>query len=158
MNASFAGRRFVRSASLRNPRLSRFARIGALSLALVPSFASGDNDGYAQRLVELVNEYRTSHGRARLASDRTLAALASEHSTAMGRAAALSHDDFPSRVRRSGGKLCVENVGWNYRTPQAQFDAWRASAGHDRNMLDDRVDRIGIGNAGAYVTMIACDS
>ena len=120
-------------------------------------FASGANDDYARRLVALINEYRASHGRSPLASDRTLAALAGEHSTAMARADALSHDDFPSRARRSRGNLCVENVGWNYRTPQAQFDAWRASPGHDRNMLDGRVDRIGIGNAGAYVTMLACD-
>jgi len=156
MQARFACRRSLRSASAARRR-AWFATIAALWLALPPSFATGDSDDYAQRLVEIVNEYRVSHGRSLLVSDRTLAALAAEHSTAMVRASALSHDDFPSRARRSRGKLCVENVGWNFRTPQAQFDAWRASPDHDRNMLDGRVDRIGIGNAGAYVTMIACD-
>jgi hypothetical protein len=37
-----------------------------------------------------------------------------------------------------------------------QFDAWRASPGHDRNMRDPRVERVGIGTAADYVTMIAC--
>ena len=155
MEARFADRYSTRWASL--TRRFRFARIAAVWLALMPCFAAGDNGDYAQGLVDLVNEYRASHGRSPLASDATLAALAGEHSTAMANVGALSHDDFPSRARRSRGNLCVENVGWNYRTPQAQFDAWRASPAHDRNMLDGRVDRIGIAHAGAYVTMIACD-
>ena len=52
--------------------------------------------------------------------------------------------------------MCVENIGWNYRSPEAQFDGWRASPGHDRNMLDRRVDHMGIGIADDYVTLIAC--
>jgi uncharacterized protein YkwD len=68
----------------------------------------------------------------------------------------LNHDDFPARVRRSGRPLCVENVGWNYPWPEAQFDAWRASPGHDQNMLDPRVDRVGVAVVANYVTLIAC--
>ena len=52
--------------------------------------------------------------------------------------------------------MCVENVGFNYRSPESQFEGWRGSAGHDRNMLDKRVDRMGIGVAADYVTLIAC--
>jgi uncharacterized protein YkwD len=74
----------------------------------------------------------------------------------MAAAGRMSHDGFPSRARRSGLALCVENVGWNYRSPDAQVDAWRASPGHDRNLLDRRVARMGIGVAEDYVTLIAC--
>jgi uncharacterized protein YkwD len=74
----------------------------------------------------------------------------------MARDRQLHHDGFPSRVKRSGRPMCVENVGWNYPTPQAQLDAWRASPGHDRNLLDRRVDRVGIGAADGYVTLIGC--
>ena len=74
----------------------------------------------------------------------------------MVRARRLSHDDFQGRVRRSGYSMCVENVGWNYPTPADQMKAWRASPGHDRNLLDARVTHAGVGVAGDYVTLIAC--
>jgi uncharacterized protein YkwD len=74
----------------------------------------------------------------------------------MARDKRMHHDGFPSRVQRSGRAMCVENVGWNFATPQAQLDAWRASPGHNGNLLDRRVDRVGIAAAGGYVTLIAC--
>lgn len=52
--------------------------------------------------------------------------------------------------------MCVENVGWNYRSPAAQLEGWRASPDHDRNMLDPRVRKIGIGESKGYVTLLAC--
>jgi uncharacterized protein YkwD len=129
----------------------------AVSIGAFACPATADLEaGYARRLAELVNKYRSSHGRPALTVDGAIAKLAQEHSAAMARAGQLNHDDFPSRVRRSGRPMCVENVGWNYRSPESQFEGWRASPGHDRNMLDPRVDRIGIGTAADYVTMIAC--
>jgi len=110
----------------------------------------------SQRLAALVNQYRASQGLPALVVDTTIVGLAREHSAAMAQAGQLNHDDFPSRVRRSGLPMCVENVGWNYGSPESQFDGWRASPGHNRNMLDPRVERLGIGTAAAYVTMIAC--
>lgn len=117
----------------------------------VPGF-----DAYAQRMAVLLDRYRQQHGLPALPLDRTLVALAAEHSAAMAKARRMDHDDFPSRARRSGLALCVENVGWNYPTPDAQFDAWRASPGHDRNLRDPRVERVGIAVASGYATLIAC--
>jgi len=118
--------------------------------------AANNGADYSQRLAALVNQYRTSHGLPDLVVDTTIVGLAHEHSAAMARAGQLNHDDFPSRVRRSGLPMCVENVGWNYRSAEGQFDGWRASPGHNRNMLDPRVERMGIGIVSDYVTMIAC--
>ena len=129
----------------------------AFSACVMAVSAAANNDAdYSQRLAALVNQYRISHGLSALIVDTTVAGLAREHSAAMAKAGQLNHDDFRSRVRRSGLAMCVENVGWNYRSPEGQFDAWRASPGHDRNMLDPKVDRIGIGTVADYVTMIAC--
>ena len=118
--------------------------------------AAGNDADYSQRLAALVNQYRASHGLPDLIVDTDIVGLAEEHSATMAQAGQLNHDDFPSRVRRSGLPMCVENVGWNYRSPESQLDAWRASPGHNRNMLDPRVERMGIGAASGYVTMIAC--
>ena len=124
--------------------------------ATAVSAAAYDDAEYPQLLGALVNEYRASHGLPALIVDTTVAGLAREHSAAKAKAGQLNHDDFPSRVRRSGLAMCVENVGWNYRSPEGQFDGWRASPGHNRNMLDPKVDRMGIGAVADYVTMIAC--
>ena len=129
----------------------------AFSAGVIAVSAAAINDAdYPPRLAALVNQYRASHGLPVLIIDTTVAGLAREHSAAMAKAGQLNHDDFPSRVRRSGLAMCVENVGWNYRSPEGQFDGWRASPGHDRNMLDPKVDRMGIGTVADYVTMIAC--
>ena len=129
----------------------------AFSICAVSVSAAANEDAdYPQRLASLVNQYRVSHGLPALIVDTTVAGLAREHSAAMAKAGQLNHDGFPSRVRRSGLAMCVENVGWNYRSPEGQFDSWRASPGHNGNMLDPRVDRMGIGTVADYVTMIAC--
>ena len=124
--------------------------------AVAVSAAANEDADYPQRLAALVNQYRVSHGLPALIVDTTIAGLAREHSAAMTKAGQLNHDDFPSRARRSGNAICVENVGWNYRSPEGQFDSWRASPGHNGNMLDPRVDRMGVGTVADYVTMIAC--
>ncbi|MFO1305052.1 MAG: CAP domain-containing protein [Burkholderiales bacterium] len=134
------------------PQLLAAVAIHALAIGVT----AAANLAYAQRLATLVNEYRASHRLSPLTVDTTVAALAREHSAAMAKADKLSHDGFPSRVKRSGLPMCVENVGWNYGTAERQFEGWRTSPGHDRNMLDPRVERIGIGTEAAYVTMIAC--
>jgi uncharacterized protein YkwD len=118
--------------------------------------ANASNDRYADHLGELVNHYREQQGKPPFIVDRALAGLAREHSAAMAKAGRLSHDEFPSRVRRSGYGMCIENVGWNYPTPQAQLLAWPRSPGHDRNLLDGRVRHMGIGAASDYVTFIGC--
>ncbi len=114
------------------------------------------DERYAERLGELVNRYRASKGAAELTAESGLAALAREHSESMAKAGRMSHDGFQSRFRRSGYGFCLENIGWNYHTPQAQLDAWRASPGHDHNLRDPRPTRMGAGEASGYVTWIAC--
>jgi uncharacterized protein YkwD len=138
----------------------RFRSTAALLvLSLVASVRAAtfaDPTAYAAQLASLVNEYRASKHAAALKVDPTLSELAREHSADMVRAKRLSHDDFKARFRRSGYGMCVENVGWNYRSADEQFNGWRSSPGHDHNMLDRRVERLGVGVVGGYVTMMAC--
>jgi uncharacterized protein YkwD len=132
-------------------------RCFALSIcAAALSASASDDEDYSKRLTALVNQYRVSQGLPAVLVDPRVSGLAREHSAAMAKAGQLNHDGFPSRVQRSGVAMCVENVGWNNGSPKEQFDAWRASPGHDRNMLDRRVDRMGVGMVADYVTLIAC--
>ena len=146
---------------MRHPANASVAATLALAFALAgtgapAAAANAPDERYADRLGELVNHYREQQGKPPLVVDRKLAALAREHSAAMAKAGHLSHDDFQSRFRRSGYAMCVENIGWNYPTPQAELLAWQRSPGHDRNLLDARVGHMGIGTASDYVTFIGC--
>ena len=128
-----------------------------LSICAMAASAGAENDAeYPQRLAMLVNQYRASNGLPALTFDTTVARLAREHSAAMAKAGQLGHDDFPSRVQQSGFSMCLENIGWNYHSPEGQFDGWRKSPGHNRNMLDPKVESVGIGIVADYVTLIAC--
>ena len=112
---------------------------------------------YAARLEELVNDYRSQQRLPKLKRGENLADLAVEHSAQMAKAGRLSHEGFVARVERSGHRMCVENVGWNYPTPDAQMKGWQRSVGHDTNLRDARVSTMGIGMSGGYVTLIACE-
>ena len=95
-------------------------------------------------------------GLAPLAAAEDLDRIADEHSGAMADVKRLSHEGFRSRLQRTRSSLCVENVAWNYRTPEALLDGWRASPAHHRNLLEPDVTRMGLATATRYVTFFAC--
>jgi len=138
--------------------------IAALALATAafaqarpsPAAAPPAASDYATSLAQDINAYRAARNLRPATLDPALSRIASEHSAAMAAAGKMGHDGFPDRVQRSGFAMCVENVGWNYPSGEAQFDAWRTSPGHDGNMRHAGVERMGIGVVRGYVTLIAC--
>lgn len=112
--------------------------------------------GFEVRLLQLINNYRAANGLGRLVSSPKLNALAREHSAYQNQVGKLSHDGFSERSKRAQCGGCVENVGWNYHTPQAQFRGWKNSPGHNRNMLRSYIRKSGIAKVGPYVTFFAC--
>jgi len=112
---------------------------------------------YSEELLDLINQYRTNNGLSVLYYDDKLTAIAEGHSTDMYRRNVLSHDHFHERFNQSGSDYCVENVGWNYPTPGDEFNAWRNSEEHNRNMLAGDIRKAGISRVGAYVTFFACN-
>jgi len=112
---------------------------------------------FEDELLVLINRYRSAHKRKPLSSNPLYSDLARGHSQAMQEQQSLGHDGFDDRFRRAGdARGCVENVGWNHETPQSLFNDWKKSPGHNRNMLDRKIRRAGIGRSGTYVTLFAC--
>ncbi len=111
---------------------------------------------FEYNLRALVNDYRQNHGLGTLEYDPHLHDLAEEHSAYMDSVQVMSHDGFNDRYNRSGYGSAVENVGWNYKTPEAQFEGWRNSDGHNKNMLSSKISHAGISKVGPYVTFFAC--
>jgi uncharacterized protein YkwD len=135
--------------------------IAILLPALLPLPASAVQEGegaslYGRTLLEQINLYRRDNGLNPLRFDAQLIHLAKNHSFAMSRQKMVNHSNFNERFERSGSRLCVENVGYNYTSPLKQFDGWRSSSGHDQNMLKAEITKAGIAEVGNYVTFFAC--
>jgi uncharacterized protein YkwD len=135
-----------------------FLSLIVLLLTLHPfyGFTGSRSSGYEEKLLGQINKYRKANGLHDLIADESLARLAKRHCAHMKKENTLSHEHFNERFRQSGRFLCVENVGWNYETPEDQFTAWKTSAEHNKNLLDNKITRAGIARAGAFVTFFAC--
>lgn len=120
------------------------------------SICPGNETTFDSRLLQLIGSYRSQSGLGPLAFDPHLHDLAREHSQAMLAGGIMSHNGFNDRFNRSGYRTCVENVGWNYPTPEAMFEGWRNSSGHNSNMLNARIGAAGVSRVGAYITFFAC--
>jgi len=137
---------------------ARFTAAFALALSQLGALhaAAGGADAYVAQLADLINGYRAQHRLQRLASDTALSDLAHEHARSMARQNRLSHDGFQQRLERARSPSCVENVAVGSDTPEAEFEAWRDSPIHARNLLDARITRMGIAIDGRYVAFFAC--
>jgi uncharacterized protein YkwD len=116
----------------------------------------GDVTLYGETLLAEINRYRQENGLNTLRFEPGLIQLAKKHSFEMFQQKMLSHRNFQERFDRSGSHLCVENVGWNYTNPLKQFDGWRRSPGHNKNMLAEGIQMAGIAEVGNYTTFFAC--
>ncbi len=113
-------------------------------------------DGFTRHLAQQINEYRLAHGLAPLSWSDELAGLAAEHSQDMAARRTLSHDGFRDRRRRTASHICVENVAHNFPTAETLLDGWRRSPGHQRNLVEPKVARMGLAATARYVTFFAC--
>ncbi len=131
--------------------LNRSARSALLSLlavtlvgstALVGAAPAGATTTRAQRMVEKINTARVNHGLRPLHTSPDLMAAARAHSGAMAGQGLLFHT-------ASFSSLCcwdhiAENVGMGYSVLDLHH-AFMASAPHRANILDRRMEQLGVG-------------
>lgn len=112
--------------------------------------ASSDTD----RLLELINNYRTTKGLSLLSMNIAVSDVAYKHSKNMHDKNELNHvldGKSPSDRLNDAGigyQAMVENVAYNmgYSDPvQVCFDGWVKSPGHNANMLNADITDAGIG-------------
>ncbi len=111
------------------------------------------------KFLKLINDYRQGKGLTPLILSDALTSASERHSEDMGRYNFFAHESlkssyFPTgsspwdRMKLSGyqypGTFEAENVAAGYESAQQNFEAWRASPGHDKNMLDANQRVIGI--------------
>lgn len=114
--------------------------------------------GFNTQFLCLLNQYRVSKGLNQLIYDNSLNAVAALHSTWMNQNSIMSHigengSTFDQRCS-TGHTVCdAENIAKGYTTAQKLFDAWKASPGHNTNMLGTHT-KTGLSLVGIYATSI----
>jgi uncharacterized protein YkwD len=108
-----------------------------------------------RRIFDAVNRERRTHGIKELAWDQRIAQAARRHSTNMTRGHFFSHrdprnGDTGTRLKAAGIPWisCAENLYQDTGSPdpvRSAIQSWLSSAGHRRNLLDQRYTRTGIG-------------
>lgn len=96
----------------------------------------------------LISEYRQSRGLGAVVADGELNAAATEQARAVAEAGRLSHGAFGSRMEayKIGG-YSAENLSAGSGDVAGAIARWKASAGHDANLLMRQARRIGIARA-----------
>lgn len=136
-----------------------------------PSAADPAQDSEEQEFLRLLNEYRAENGKVALVLQEDLNEAADWYATDMAtlnyyggsqycaQYGLQAHCDSlqrmpPARAHAFGYPQGVgENIAAGYGSAQAVIDAWKASAGHNSNLLGSTYRSLGIGwacNASAY--------
>ena len=99
-----------------------------------------------------ISAYRRSHGLSAVTIDAKLTALASKQANAMAARGAMDHGvyaPFSTRIASYGTTWAGENIAMGTKTFEETFVLWKASWGHNANLLLDGADRMGIASASA---------
>ena len=105
-------------------------------------------------LQERLSAYRRAHDLSPVTIDPALMALAQSQANAMARADHLSHEIAGNLDHRLDNAhhakgYAVENVSAGYASADAALAGWERSPGHNLNLLDAKMRKMGIAAANA---------
>lgn len=150
-----------RPAAHPQPVLQRLAlawTLGLCSGAIALAQPAPASDDLAAQVLAEVNRYRQAQRLPPLQAAPWLATLAAEHSADMARLGGLSHAGFQDRFQRARRQTCVENLAAGYSQASRLLAGWRGSPGHHQNLLDARVQEVGVASVNGHVTWLACSA
>lgn len=129
----------------------RVVAAGVLLCASASSVFAQTSSSDARTLLGLINAYRKANGASPLALDQRLSRAAQQHVNAMAGANTVSHDisgGFDARMNANGIRgLAAENVAGGHADVSTAFADWQTSSGHNQNMLNPRMRKMGLGRA-----------
>lgn len=139
-------------------------RLLLLGLALLASPAQAEMSRAETALaLRLVNQHRTANGLPMVRLDAALTRASAQQTAAMVRLGAMTHEaggDFANRIRAAAIRgPAAENIGYGYPSAAHTVEAWKASSGHNANLLHPAMGRVGLAGAAdaggrMYWTMI----
>ncbi|MFC5863129.1 CAP domain-containing protein [Acidicapsa dinghuensis] len=126
-------------------------------------FSSQAQDDPAHAIMDLANQTRSEAGLQPLQWDQALAMAAQAHAERMAREGQLSHQypeepSLPERAASAGAhfSLIEENIAMA-DSPHRVHDSWMHSPDHHDNLMNSRINRIGVGavRAHGYLFVVA---
>lgn len=99
----------------------------------------------AQRAARLISQYRATHGLSAVTVDARLNRAAEHQARAVAATGILSHGEFTSRMAAYGIRgYRAENLAAGSDSVDDVIARWKASPGHNQNMLLPQVVRVGL--------------
>jgi len=110
--------------------------------AYVPSAATVA--AYEARVAWRINVVRASYGRGRVAAVSCPDKYAERWASYLARTGTFYHQSMYPILSGCGATVAAENLARGNVSADRMVTAWMASAGHRRNILDGRLNRIGV--------------
>jgi uncharacterized protein YkwD len=129
--------------------LTTLAQCGGSELARnVPSDKVSTSTRDASEAARLISQYRVQHGLGPVAVDGQLNGAAEYQARAVAEAGTLSHGAFASRMDSFHiGGYSAENLSAGSDAVAGAIGRWKASPGHNENLLLPQARRIGLARA-----------
>jgi hypothetical protein len=97
-----------------------------------------------------ISVYRKSHGLSAVTEDAKLSELARQQANAMAERRSMDHNvyaSFRSRIMPYGSPVAAENLAMGTKTFGDTLATWKSSSGHNANLLNPNVTRMGLASA-----------
>ena len=105
------------------------------------------SSAYADDITAMISQYRREHGLPAVKTDAKLTAVAVRQAQAMASTGVMDHDvagSFASRVAGTNTVSAAENIAAGTKTWADTLRIWKASPGHNTNLLRPDADSLGI--------------
>jgi hypothetical protein len=101
----------------------------------------------ADDITAMISQYRREHGLSAVKTDAKLTAVAVQQAQAMAAAGIMEHDvagSFASRISAANTDSAAENIAAGTKTWADTLRMWKASPGHNANLLRSDADSLGV--------------
>jgi Cysteine-rich secretory protein family len=101
----------------------------------------------AEDITAMISQYRREHGLPAVKTDAKLTAVAVRQAQAMASSGIMDHDvagSFASRIAGANTASAAENIAAGTKTWADTLRIWKASPGHNTNLLRPDADIVGV--------------
>jgi uncharacterized protein YkwD len=101
----------------------------------------------AEDMASAISQYRHAHGLSAVSADAQLTRIAERQAQAMARSGVMGHSvagPFASRIAGAHANLAGENIAAGTKSWDETFRIWKASAGHNANLLLPGATSVGV--------------
>ncbi|MCX5740662.1 MAG: CAP domain-containing protein [Proteobacteria bacterium] len=103
------------------------------------------SNAYAGRIFSLINAERARHGLPHLRRGSCAVGYAERWSVQLARSQKLQHQSLKPMLKSCAAHRVAENIGYGNVTADALMKKWMASTHHRANILNPKLNAIGVG-------------